>query len=124
MSLDVDTIGCVVDAARGSSDELMAIIEGLTPIATQSQRSHAIFDHEDLQIRIGLRGQFAKMIDGLRSIEQLRLSPAPIVAALFSTDESDVLVVKYWACPGEQRLPFDAAPDPGDAAMRRFVTIC
>lgn len=120
MSLDVHRIESVVNAARGSTDELMAIIGGLTPLATQSQRSHVIFDHEELQIRIGMRGQFAQMVERLKEIESLRLSPAPIVAGVFSTDEQDVLVVKYWACPGEQRLPFDSAPDPGDNAMRRF----
>jgi hypothetical protein len=120
MSLDVDRIASVVEGARGTTDELMAIIEGLTPLATQSPSSHAIFDHDDVQIRIGMRGQFTQMVERLRSIEAMRLSPAPIVAGEFSADESVVLVVKYWACPGEQRLPFDSAPDPGDAAMRRF----
>lgn len=120
MSLDVARIGAVVAAAKGASDELMALIEGLSQLATRSSRGTIVFDHEDLQIQIGMRGRFARMIERLKQIEPLKLGVAPVVAAVFSTGESDVLVLKYWAIPGEERLAFDPARKPGDAARRRF----
>jgi hypothetical protein len=120
MSLNVDRIGAVVAAAKGASDELTAIAEGLSQIATQSSYSGVVFDHEELRIQIGMRGRFARMIERLRQIEPLKLGVAPVVAAVFSTDESDVLVLRYWAIPGEERLAFDPAHKPGDAARRRF----
>jgi hypothetical protein len=120
MSLEVDRIGAVVAAAKGASDELMAIVGGLSQLATQSSRNLVVFDHEELHIQIGMRGRFARMIDRLTQIEPLKLGVAPVVAAVFSTDESDVLVLTYRAIPGEQRLAFDPAHQPADAARRRF----
>jgi hypothetical protein len=120
MSLDVDRIGAVVASAKGTSDELMAIVAGLIPLATQSSYSKVEFDNEDLHIQIGMRGQFARMVDRLNQIESLKLGIAPIVAAVFSTDDSDVLVLKYWAIPGEQRLAIDRAHQPDEAARHRY----
>ena len=116
----MNTIGAVVSGARGTSDELAAIVGGLAPLATQSSRNRVILDHEDLQIRIGMHGQFARMIERLGAIEPLRLTATRVVSAVFSTDASDVLVVKYWACSGEQRIPFYPAEELGDTTMRRF----
>jgi len=120
VSLDVDRIGAIVAAAKGASDELMAIVEGLSQLATQDARSKVVFDHEELQIQIGMRGRFVRMIERLKEIEPLKLGVAPVVAAVFSTDESDVLVLRYWSIPGEQRLAFDPAHKPGDPARHRF----
>jgi len=120
MSLDIDHIGAVVAAAKRAGDEFTALVEGLSQLTMQSSRSEILFNHEELQIQIGMRGRFARMIERLKQIEPLALSVAPVVAAVFSTDESDVLVLRYWAIPGEQRLPFDRDHQPTDAARHRF----
>jgi hypothetical protein len=120
MSLDVDRIRAAVAAAKGASDELTAIVEGLSQIATVSPHSPIVFDHEELEIQIGMRGRWAWLIERLEQIEPLKLGVAPIVAAVFSTDESDVLVLRYWAVPGEQRLAFDRAYEPTGPAQGRF----
>ena len=120
MSLDLDRIGTVVSSAKNTGDEFAAIIDGLSQLATQSSRNKVTFDHEELQIRIGMRGQFAPMIERLKQLEPLKLSPVPVVAAVFSTDESDVLVLKFWACSGEQRLAFDPKRPPAEPVRRRF----
>ena len=120
MSLDVDRIGAVVASAKGAEDELSRIVEGLSQLAMESSISRVIFDHEELQIQIGMSGQFATLIQRLKELEPLKISPAPVVAAVFSTDESDILVLKYWACPGEDRLAFDSNPQPAEPVRRRF----
>jgi hypothetical protein len=120
MSLDIDQIGAVVAAAKRAGDEFMALVEGLSQLTMQSSRSEIVFNHEELQIQIGMRGRFARTIERLKQIEPLRLSVAPVVAAVFSADESDVLVLRYWAIPGEQRLAFDREHQPTDTARHRF----
>ena len=120
MSLDLDRIDAVVAAAKDAGDEFTALVDGLSQLATQSSRNAVIFDHEELQIRIGMRGQFGTMIERLKQLESLKISPAPVVAAVFPTDESDVLVLKYWACPGEQRLAFEPNRQPAEPVRRRF----
>jgi hypothetical protein len=120
MSLDVDRIGAVVDAAKSASDEFVALLNGLAQLATQSTRNRVVFDHEELRLQIISRGGFSRMIDRLKAIEPLKLGLAPVVAAVFSANEHDVLVLKYWAIPGEQRLAFDGAHRPAEPARRRF----
>jgi hypothetical protein len=120
MSLDLAHIGAAVAAANGADDEFMAVIAGLTPLATKSLRGNITFDHEDVQIAIGGRGRFARVVERLTRLEPLKLGPAPVVAALFSTNEVDVLVLKYWAVPGEQRLALDPAHQPSAEARRRL----
>lgn len=120
MSLDVDRIGAVVVAAKNASDEFAALVEGLEQLATASARNGVIFDHDELQLQIVAHGGFARMIDRLKAIEPLRLRLAPVVAAVFSGNENDVIVLRYWAIPGEQRIAFDQVPAPAASAKERF----
>jgi hypothetical protein len=108
----------VVAAAKGARDELMAINDALSRLATPHLRDPLVFEHDELQIRIG--SYASRALDYLKQIEPLNLALAPVVAAVFSTDERDVLVLRYWAIPGEQRLAFDPAHKPGEPARRRF----
>jgi hypothetical protein len=120
VSLDVDRIGALVAAANGTEGEFDKIVEGLSQLATPSTRSKVIFDHDELQICLGMPGQFATLNERLTELESLKISPAPVVAAVFSTAEIDVLVLKYWACPGEQRCMFEPKRELPETVRRRF----
>lgn len=120
MTSAIERIERVVAAAKGADDELTAIVEGLRSFATEDSSSKVIFDHNELQIQIGMRGQFVPMVNRLRLIEPLKISPAPTVAGIFSTEECDVLVSRYWACPGDVRVPLGSMPLLPESTRRRF----
>ena len=58
MTLSLKTIRSVVDKARGPSNELLAITNGLA----------------ELPIQIGMRGQFTRPVERLTALEPLTLA--------------------------------------------------
>jgi hypothetical protein len=119
MTFDLERIRHVVENATGQPDELVFLRDRFAELATPST-SRLVFDHDDLQIRVGLR-RVDPVVDSLRQIEALEISAAPVVAGSFPATKAHVIVLRYWACPDEQRVdiknPIDAIAED---VRRRF----
>jgi hypothetical protein len=118
MTVDLERIRRVVENVAGQPDELVFLRDRFAELTTPSPTSRLVFDHDDLQIRVGL-GVDA-VIDNLRQIEALDISAAPVVAGTFSAASAYVTVLRYRACPGEKRV---SAKDPStvnENVRRRF----
>lgn len=119
MTLDLERIGSVAREATGQRDELVYLADRFAELATPSSTSRLVFDHDELQIRISSRAN-DPIVNQLRQIEPLEISAAPVVAATFSATNAHVVVLRYWACPGEQRVEPKNPAVVAEPVRRRF----
>lgn len=65
--------------------------------------------YRELMIHVRWGGLPDKEIDALARVRSLDIAAAPEVALLLPTAEGYVLVLRYWACPGETLVNVDAS---------------
>ena len=119
MTVDLERIAAAVREAGGQADELTFVVERMAELATPSSDSNLVFDNDEIQIRVGL-GAMAPVVQKLRGIENLKISAAPVVAATYSATKTHVIALRYWACPGEQRVASSNPATAPEPARRRF----
>lgn len=120
MSFDLEAIKAVVTSASRSPQELDLICSGIASlVGTPGGRGieHASAEYV---VHIGLYNTLARLEASLRELEPFKITPAPVVAASFAGRETQVVVLRYWACVGENLAKLDAPLDtiPRDARVR------
>lgn len=103
MSINLDKIATIVRSARGEPDEVAYVHEQLTaelPAASWEDRNGAL---DDYVFALGFGPTWFEMeIEALRTVSPLKLTVAPQISGVFSTDHCQLLVKRYAACPGER----------------------
>ena len=109
---ETDTLSqveAIVDGARGKPDELALIRAGIAAMPGHDAGDGTHWDHE-VAIGVGMGRRFDHELEALGRIRELELSVAPHVAGMFTTDRSQVIVRRYWACKGERLLKANEEP--------------
>ncbi len=102
-------VEAIVAAAKGRPDELALIRAGIAAMPGNDAGDGTHWDHE-VAIGVAMGRRFDQEIEALGRIRELELSVAPRVAGTFTTDRSQVIVRRYWACSRERLLAVSQEP--------------
>ena len=120
MTLDLEAIKTLVASASGSPREHSLIHEGLNSLVGTRGLVTNVYESGEYAILTALHNSLARLVTRLRELEPLKISAAPVVAATFAASETQVVVLRYWACVGESLTKLDAPLDtiPREARVR------
>jgi hypothetical protein len=119
VSVDLDKIAALVQSARGQADELASVYDRLAAELPAGSCEPWVCKVDEYVIELGLGPtRFVSEIEALRTVFPLGLAIAPRIAGVYSTDECQVLVKRYGACPGERLRRVYDSDVQFDAAQR------
>lgn len=106
-------------SSSGRSSGLFEISAELRLLPGIETRDGVEFRFNEYEIFTGLKLHLDSHAEALEEVRGFEISAAPVVVAnLAIADEGNVLVTRYWACPGEMLLPVASIQGPFRAEAR------